>query len=463
MAGAPACLIETAVLGPWPSRTTPAAATVIARARPVSYAGPAPSPKETLMTSSIDEQLVSHDLFTDAPRARALFAQLRREDPLHYTTAEGYPAFWAVTKHADVVEVERQHERFINAPLVFMRTTEYLRERERTGGNPLRVLINMDGADHRAHRALAQAWFMPQNLKNLEQMVAQRATEMVDRLLELGPECDFSRDIGQWYPLKVIMSLLGVPEQEHPLMLRLTQQLLAPGDPDLKRKEGDSDMAALKKVVGEFFAYFSQLVADRRANPRDDISTALANAQIDGQPIGQMELMSLLLNLSTAGHDTTASSLAGGLQALLEHPGEFEKLRAQPELLPSAIEEFFRWTTPIKHFCRTATEDYVLRGKQVRKGDILMLFYPSANFDEEVFPDGDQFRVDRTPNRHIAFGFGVHVCLGMHLSRMELKLFMAEFLRRVGRIELIGKPEQVRSNEVAGPKHLRVRYEAASA
>lgn len=415
------------------------------------------------MTLSIDEQLVSHDLFVDLPRARALFARLRREDPLHRTTAEGYPAFWAVTKHADIIEVERQPERFINAPLAFMRSTEELREREQTGGNPLRVLINMDGADHRAHRALAQAWFMPPNLKNLEQMVAQRAAEMVDRLLERGPECDFAQDIGQWYPLKVIMSLLGVPDEDHPLLLRLTQQLLAPRDPELQRKGGGSDIAAIKKVVGEFFAYFTQLVADRRANPRDDLPTALVNAQVNGEPIGQMELMSLFLNLSTAGHDTTSSSLAGGLQALLEHPREFEKLRAQPDLLPSAVEEFFRWTTPVKHFCRTATEDYVLRGKQVRKGDILMLFFHSANFDEELFPDGEQFRVDRTPNRHIAFGFGPHVCLGQHLSRLELKVFFGEFLRRVGRIDLIGEPEQVRSNQVAGTKHLRVRYAAAAA
>ncbi|MEP6722701.1 MAG: cytochrome P450 [Variovorax sp.] len=414
------------------------------------------------MTSSIDEQLVSHELFADQPRARALFAQLRRDDPLHYTTAEGYPPFWAVTKHADILEVERQQDRFINAPLVFMRSTEELRERERTG-NPLRVLLGMDGADHRAHRALVQAWFMPQNLKNLELMVSQRATEMVDKLLERGPECDFARDIGQWYPLKVIMSLMGVPDEDHPHLLRLTQQLLAPRDPDMKRTVGGSNIAAIKEVVGDFFAYFTKVVADRRINPRDDISTLLANAQVHGQPIGQMELMSLFLNLATAGHDTTASSLAGGLQALLENPLEFEKLRAQPELLPSAVEEIFRWTTPVKHFCRTATEDYVLRGKQVRKGDILMLFYPSGNLDEEVFPDGEQFRVDRTPNRHIAFGSGAHVCLGMHLSRMELKMFFKEFLRKVGRIEMIGKPEQVLSNEVAGPKHLHVRYEAALA
>lgn len=415
------------------------------------------------MTLSIDEQLVSHDLFVDAPRARALFAQLRREDPLHYTTAEGYPAFWAVTKHADIVEVERQHERFISAPLAFMRSSEDLRMREQTGGNPIRTLINMDGADHRAYRALAQAWFMPQNLKRLEEMVSQRAAEMVDRLLERGPECDFAQDIAQWYPLKVITSLLGVPDEDHPQMLRLTQQLLAPQDPETQREAGSDGMAALKKVVGEFFAYFGKLAADRRVNPRDDISTLLVNAQVNGQPIGQTELMSYFMILSTAGHGTTASALAGGLQALLEHPREFEKLRARPELLPSAVEEFFRWTTPVKHFCRTATEDCVLRGKQVRKGDFLMLSYPSANFDEEVFPDGEQFRVDRTPNRHIAFGFGVHVCLGQHLSRMELKAFFAEFLRRVDRIELIGKPEMVRSNQEAGPKQLPVRYAAAAA
>lgn len=413
--------------------------------------------------AELDEEIVSHRLFADEARARAVFARLRAEDPVHLTQAKGYPPFWAVTKSADVAEVERQNDRFLNAPLVFLLDSEeYTQRMKDTNGTGqyLRTLVNMDGAEHRAMRGLTQAWFMPHNLKRLDALVRSRATEMVDLMARTG-ECDFAQSIAPWYPLRVIMSLLGMPEEHHPDLLRLTQQLLAPHEDQQQRSSADLERAK-KQAFGAFATHFQALIAQRRAEPRDDLATLLVQAQVDGRPLGPQELLGYFLIVATAGHDTTASSLASGLLALLQHPDQLARLRREPALLSSAVEEILRWASPVRHFMRTAQEDYVLRGRQIRKGDYLMMCYPSASFDEEVFPDGHLFRIDRTPNRHLAFGFGVHACLGQHLARMELKAFLAEFLARVEDVQIDGPVTLVASNQVSGPKHLPLRYTMAA-
>lgn len=413
--------------------------------------------------AELDEEIVSHRLFADEARARAVFARLRAEDPVHLTQAKGYPPFWAVTKSADVAEVERQNDRFINAPLVFLLDCEeYAQRMKDTNGTGqyLRTLVNMDGAEHRAMRGLTQAWFMPHNLKRLDALVRSRATEMVDLMARTG-ECDFAQSIAPWYPLRVIMSLLGMPEEHHPDLLRLTQQLLAPHEDQQQRSSADLERAK-KQAFGAFATHFQALIAQRRAEPRNDLATLLVQAQVDGRPLGPQELLGYFLIVATAGHDTTASSLASGLLALLQHPDQLARLRREPALLGSAVEEILRWASPVRHFMRTAQEDYALRGRQIRKGDYLMMCYPSASFDEEVFPDGHLFRIDRTPNRHLAFGFGVHACLGQHLARMELKAFLAEFLARVEDVQIDGPVTLVASNQVSGPRHLPLRYTMAA-
>lgn len=415
--------------------------------------------------SDLDEDIASHHVFANEAHWREVFARVRAEDPVHLTKTKAYAPFWAVTKHADVMEVERQSDKFLNAPMTFMldRVEHEERMKETKGaGSYVRTLVHMDGTEHRAMRGLTQAWFMPQNIKRLDAMVQQRATEMVDMMLERGSQCDFAEEIAPWYPLRVIMSLLGMPEDRHPDLLRLTQRLLAPYDAEFDL-EGESPNAAKKKLFAEFGAHFQYLIAARKEKPEDDLATLLVSAQIDGKPLGPMELFGYFAILSTAGHDTTASSLGGGMLALLEHPEQCERLRKDPSLLPGAVEEMLRWSSPVRHFTRTANEDYVLRGKQIMKGDYLMMCYPSANFDEEVFPDGHLFRIDRTPNRHMAFGFGVHSCLGQHLSRMELKAFFAEFLKRVPHVELDGTPAFVSSNQVSGVRRLKLRYAEAAA
>ncbi|MET3513886.1 cytochrome P450 [Pseudacidovorax sp. 1753] len=417
-----------------------------------------------MLLSELDDEIVSHRLFADEARARAVFARLRAEDPVHLTQAGGYPPFWAVTKLADVTEVERQNDRFLNAPLVFLLDREEYAQRMRDTngtGQYLRSLVNMDGTEHRAMRGLTQAWFMPHNLKRLDALVRSRATEMMDLMARTG-QCDFAQSIAPWYPLRVIMSLLGMPEEHHPDLLRLTQQLLAPREDQQQRDSAEVERAK-KQTFGEFATHFQTLIAQRRAEPRDDLATLLVQSQVDGRPLGPQELLGYFLIVATAGHDTTASSLASGLLALLQHPEQLARLRREPQLLGSAVEEILRWSSPVRHFMRTAQEDYVLRGRQIRKGDYLMMCYPSASFDEEVFPDGHLFRIDRTPNRHLAFGFGVHACLGQHLARMELKAFLTEFLARVEDVRIDGPVTLVASNQVSGPKHLPLRYTMAAA
>jgi len=414
-----------------------------------------------VISQHVDNEIASHEIFGDPQRMHAVFAAIRREDPLHWTQAEGYPGFWFVSKHADLMQIGKNNQQFINGPVVFLQDLEEQRiARAENAGrtNYARTLVNLDEPEHRVYRGLTQAWFMPANIKRLDAVIQAQARRMIDRMQQLGERCDFVNDIAIWYPLRVIMTLLGVPEQDHPMLLRLTQQSLAPKDPTLKRAENNGALSPKAAVFKEFFDYFSAVLSDRRAHPRDDLSTVVAQAHIDGQPIGQMEALSYFLILATAGHDTTANSVAGGLEALISHPEEFAKLRANPDLLNSAIEEILRWVCPVRHFMRTATTDYTIRDKTIRSGDLVLLSYPSASMDEEVFSDPRVFRIDRMPNRHMAFGFGVHACLGQNLARAELKAFFQELLRRVDLIELDGQVQWVQSNQVSGPKSMALRY-----
>jgi cytochrome P450 len=409
---------------------------------------------------AVDNALVDPKVYADETRLHALLARLRREDPVHWTEPDRHRPFWTVTRHADVREIELAADRFLNAPRPVLVTVGE-EERRRVSGNPnvMRTLIHMDAPDHRVFRGLTQAWFLPARLKAMEAGIAELAREFVDRMAARGGACDFVRDIAVWYPLRVIMMLLGVPPEDERLMLQLTQDLFGAQDRELKRQT-DGSIAA--QVFREFSAYFRDLTADRCKHPKDDLATVIAEARIDGQPIGDMEAMSYYVIVATAGHDTTSSTAAGGLLALLQHPAELAKLRADPALLPAAIDEMLRWVTPVRHFMRTATSDYVLNGRDIKAGDALLMSYPSANRDEAAFDAPFAFRADRSPNRHIAFGYGPHLCLGQHLAKMEVRAFFAELLPRLAEIELGGEPAWVESTFVGGLKRLPVRYRMAA-
>ena len=390
---------------------------------------------------------------------QALTAHMRKNDPVPYIESDTHKSFWVATKHADIIEIERQDEKFLNTQNSVLMRREVEEQAVAGGGGPaLRTLINMDEPDHRKFRDLTREWFLPANLNPVESRVKQLAVRAIDDMLELGEEIDFVKDVAVWYPLRVIMMILGVPEEDLPLMLRLTQELFGADDPDMGREVATEEQRM--QTIIEFYTYFNAMTQDRRKQPGDDVASVIANAQVDGQQIGDLEAMSYYIIVATAGHDTTSSSTAGGLLALMEHPDEFRKLRDNLAISHLAVDEAIRWVSPVKHFLRYATEDYELRGKPIKQGDALMMLYPSGNRDEEVFEDADQFIADRRPNRHLAFGHGAHHCLGNLLAKMEMKHLYEELFSRVSSIELNGEPKLIHSTFVSGLKTLPVRIKA---
>lgn len=408
---------------------------------------------------AIDNAIADPKTYASEEGFHSLFTKLRREDPIHWTEPDGYRPFWTVSKHADISEIERQNELFINDPRLTLTTIETEEKvKEFTGGSHLllRTLVSMDNPDHRAYRGMTQAWFMPPNLKSLEAKVSALAEEYIDRMEALGGNCDFARDVAVWYPLRVIMTVLGVPPEDEGFMLKLTQEIFGASDPEMKRAEDATTFNA--NTITDFFNYFGAITADRRKNPKDDVASVIANAKINGETISDFEALSYYIIVATAGHDTTSSTTAGGLLALMQNPDEFAKLRANPELLSSAVDEMIRWVTPVKNFFRTATEDVELKGKKIKKGDNLLMCYWSGNRDEDVFDDPFAFKVDRSPNKHIAFGYGAHLCLGQHLAKMEIRSLYRELLSRLDTVELAGDPAWVEANFVSGLKRLPIRY-----
>ena len=383
-----------------------------------------------------------------------LMAEFRANDPLPFIQSDSHKPFYIATKHADIIEIARQPETFKNTQQSVLQTKE-IEAAQAEQGNPLRTLIHMDDPDHSKFRALTKAWFMPENLKRVEASVRSIADETVDRMLESGPELDFVTEVAVWYPLRVIMSILGVPAADEAFMLKLTQELFGADDPDMKREQAP-DEDRMQTLI-DFFNYFNALTASRRANPTDDVASVIANAQIDGAPIGELEAMSYYVIIATAGHDTTSSSTAGGMLALLQHPEELQKVINNPDLMPLMVDEAIRWTSPVKHFMRYPERSYELRGKTIEAGSPVMLLYPSGNRDEEVFDRPQSFLADRRPNRHLAFGHGAHHCLGNLLAKMEIRFLYEAMFNRIKTFELLGEPRWVESTFVSGLKTLPVR------
>ena len=398
--------------------------------------------------------------YADEPRFEAATALLRAHDPVHWVEVpEVINPFWAITKHADVLDIEAKNQIFLNEPRPILGTAaDDARRAEQ--GDLLRTLIHVDDPEHRQLRGVTAEWFLPKNLSKLDGYLADLSRRFVDRLVDLGGECDFARDISMQMPLNVILAILGLPESDFPRMLTLTQEMFGAADEDMQRGGSPEDLIA---VIQDFFAYFTALTDDRRANPTDDLASTVANATIDGEPLTMMQTISYYVIAATAGHDTTASAMAGGLLALIQNPDQLERLRDDPSLVTTAADEMIRWVTPVKHFMRTATQDYRVRDTMIEAGQSVLLSYPSANRDEDVFVDPFRFDVGRSPNKHLSFGFGVHYCLGAMLARMEVKALFAELVPRLRHIELAGDPALMKTLFVGGLKRLPIRYDVAPA
>ena len=411
--------------------------------------------------------IIDPKAYADGRRADDAFTFLRREMPLAVAQPEGFDPFWVVSKYNDILEVERQNELFSNGhrATTLVSIDIDAKVRKIMGGSPhlVKSLVQMDNPEHGGYRRLTQPYFLPQNLKKLEARTREIARAAVDRMAGMGSKCDFARDVAFLYPLHVIMEVLGVPEVDEPLMMKLTQELFGSNDPDLNRASGqlqdpETALASLQTVIGDFITYFNAITESRRKEPKEDVASVIANGKVNGQPLGAFEAMSYYIIVATAGHDTTSSTTAHALWALAENPDQFRKLKENPALIPGLVEEAIRWATPVKHFMRTAMADTELRGTKIAKNDWLMLSYPSGNRDEEIFADPFRFDVERSPNKQLAFGYGAHVCLGQHLARLEMRLFWEELLPRLESVELDGEPRLSEANFVSGPKRVPIRF-----
>jgi cytochrome P450 len=320
-------------------------------------------------------------------------------------------------------------------------------------------LIQLDPPKHGIYRQLISKRFTPRYLKRIHGDIERIGKEIVDALVRDSDrgECDFVKEVSAPLPIAVIAWLLGVPESDWKLLFDWTNRTIGAGDPDFQ-EPGKTPQETAMAAMTETFMYFTKLIEEKKKRPADDLVTLFANLEIDGKPLPPMDVLTFCLIIVIAGNETTRNGTTGGMLALVEHQDEMRKLQRNPRLLESAVEEIVRWTSPIIHFGRTAQSDFELRGKRIKQGDALALFYPSANRDEEIFPDGDVFRVDRNPNHHLGFGVGEHFCLGSHLARLEMAVAYRHLVPRIEEIELSGSIERLHSSLVGGVKKLPLRY-----
>lgn len=393
------------------------------------------------------------------------FRVLRARDGLQRFEPEGFEPFYPVVRHDQIREISSQPERFLNSRGIVLESRAQ-KEIIDQGMNQFRPILVMDPPEHVDYRKVAAPWFTPRAIERIAPIAEVSARFLVDRLVERcrsgEGECEFSSEVAATHPLRVLCTILGIPQDREPQLLRLTNELFAADDPDLQRAGSDRRQAAMGMAM-EFMQLFYSIIEDRRAHPTDDLASVLANGKVHGELMGPIETLGYFLITFTAGHDTTKNALASGMFALASHPAEFERLRQQPELVPKAVEEILRWTTPVNYMKRVVAEDVEYRGQTLRAGENLVLFYTSANRDEAVFDEPYTFRIDRDPNPHLGFGIGEHFCLGAHLARQSQRALLRELIDRFDSIELAGEPEQIQSSFVVGLKKLPLRYRVKQA
>jgi cytochrome P450 len=413
-----------------------------------------------MSTPTVDDAakvLADPRAYADDDRLHAALTHLRANNPVAWVDNRPYRPFWAITKHADIMAIERENNLFISEPRPLLSTAaaDDMAKQQLEAGMGLRTLIHMDDPHHRKVRKIGADWFRPKAMRDLQVRVDELAKRYVDKMADIGPECDFVTDIAVDFPLYVIMSLLGLPESDFGRMHMLTQEMFGGDDDEYKRGATLEEQFA---VLLDFFAYFTALTASRREQPTDDLASAIANGRVDGEPLSDVDTASYYVIVASAGHDTTKDAISGGMRALIDNPGELDRLRNDPSLMGTAVEEMIRWSTPVKEFMRTATADTTVRGVDIAKGESVYLAYVSGNRDEEVFDEPFRFDVGRDPNKHVAFGYGVHFCLGAALARMEMNSLFTELIPRLDSIELAGEPELSATTFVGGLKHLPIRY-----
>jgi len=400
--------------------------------------------------------IVTSEHFEANGYPHAEWTWLRQHAPVFWYERDNVDPFWAITKHADIIAIGKDPDRFLNGPRMAVFTHDLPPPPEGAS----RHLLNMDPPDHARYRRLTSRWFTPRAIMGMNDKVERVTREVLDDAAG-KPSGDFVADISARITIAVIAEMLGVPRSHWDRLFRWTNEIIAPQDPEFR--QGKTTEETIEGARLELFTYFHELSEERRRRPTDDIVSVVANSEIDGHALPPVELLSYYFLLVVAGNETTRNAMTGGMLALLRHESEWEKLRRDPALVDCAVEEIVRWTTPVIQFARTATEDCEVRGQTIRRGQSVCLFYASGNRDEDVFADPFVFRADRQPNPHIGFGMGEHVCLGAHLARLELRHAFAQLARRLTACELSGPIERARSGFVGGIKRAPMKWTIAAA
>lgn len=401
------------------------------------------------MTATVAGQidLADPDTFTDGVPHEAL-SELRRTDPVHWQPMDGEPGFWAVLRHADVVHVAR-HPEIFSASLGGITIEDMPAD---TLDRVRNMLLAMDPPRHSAHRSPLSVHFRPKMIATLQAGVRDACRDIMARAREQR-EVEFARDVASQLPVRVIGELFGLPPQDWDFLRKLAERNTSSQDPDLGDPDGQNSTGGM-----EMAAYAIDLAGTRRRKGLgDDLIGAILSAQFGGQTMSDLEFGGFFVQLVTAGYDTTKGMLSSGLLTLLRHPDQLAQMRADPGLLPGAVEEILRYDNPLHYFRRTAVVDTNLGNTAIRAGDKVAMYYTAANRDEDVFTDPQRFDIRRGPNPHLSFGMGAHFCLGAHLARLEGRVFFAELLDTFSGIELIGEPVRIRSNLNNSFKRLPVR------
>jgi cytochrome P450 len=406
---------------------------------------------------AIGDKLTDPAFFaTDDPHP--LWKRMRAEDPVHWATGNLSRGFWSITKYEDALRVLRDPITFSSEALGMSMPTRDLEDIDRSDLGCGAMIIAMDPPRHNPMRKALSKNFLRSQVGDWEARCRGVVKELIDRVAPAG-QCDFVTDIAQQLPMLMILEMMEVPREDRATLLRWAAMTVGNDDPEF---QVGSSLESRRQGNYAIYDYSRRLALQRRGGVGGDLLTVMGNAVVMDEQLSERELGFTGDMFVLAGIETTRTALADGMFQLLRDGAQRRKLAGHPELLPGAIEEILRWTSPVGHILRVATADTEIRGRRVRTGDKVVVWVPSANRDEEVFSDADRFDIARKPNEHLAFGYGEHFCLGAHLARLELRMMIEELLRRLPDIELAGPIERLHSIQLWGPKHMPVRYTPSS-
>ena len=401
------------------------------------------------------------------------FTAIRNEDPVHWHEGSSGAAFWCVTKWEDLRHVSRKPMLFssqrkgINMPNPRMEEmmrqraaqggtgpmAEMAKQAHEGGGGVFPFMLMMDPPRHVKFRQLVQRSFTPRYVEELAGHIRALAKTIVDGVIEKG-ECEFVTDVASDLPLQVICEMMGVPEEDRREIFELGNLMVGFDDPELGEDQNERAMAS----VG-MFAKATKVAALYRDTPQENLTSYLLHREVDGEKISEIEYAAFFLLLCVAGNETTRTVTTNGMRLLIENPDQLQRLVDDPSLIPSAVEEILRFEPAVQHFRRTATQDTEIRGRKIKEDDPVVIWYPAANRDEEIFADPDRFDVGRHPNEHTSFGIGEHFCLGANLARLELNAIFDELVPRLRNPEFTAPVRRLRSNFINGVKEMRIRFE----